>query len=167
MKLIRPHRAYFRSYLAAVDEYRVNSVTTYTFLDPATVFERAERFRTGEGLPAHYVKSDYLWLVDDGEFLGEIAVRHSLNASLLRYGGNIGYGMRYSHWNRGLGTKMLALALQYARNTLALERVLITCDDDNVGSARVIEKNGGILQDKIANLIGGRLVVTRRYWIKL
>ena len=167
MHLIRPDAAHFSSYLAAVSEYRAHHVEKYHFLDPANVFTLAERFRTGVGLPEHYVKTDYLWLVEGREFLGEIAVRHSLTGSLLRYGGNIGYGVRYSHWGRGIGTQMLALALDYTRENLPLERVLITCDDDNIGSARVIEKNGGVLQDRIGNVIGGKAIITRRYWIEL
>lgn len=62
---------------------------------------------------------------------------------------------------------MLAMALKYARDELGMERALITCDDDNVGSARVIEKNGGVLWDRLENNVGGRPVITRRYWIEI
>lgn len=62
---------------------------------------------------------------------------------------------------------MLSKAIAYAKDALGLSRVLITCDDDNYGSARVIEKNGGVLQDKITNKIDGVDVITRRYWIEL
>lgn len=67
----------------------------------------------------------------------------------------------------GAGTLMLKLALKYAENELGLEKVLITCDDDNLGSARVIEKNGGVLQDRIQNVIDGKDVIMRRYWIEI
>ena len=62
---------------------------------------------------------------------------------------------------------MLSRTLQYASGVLGLSRVLITCNDDNYGSARVIEKNGGILQDKVINTIQGAEILTRRYWIDL
>lgn len=169
MKLIDPSKEFYQSYLEASREYQLHQVTTYAFLDTMhpDVFTWIEHCRTGEGLPEGYVKSTYLWLVDDNEFLGEISIRHSLNDSLLRIGGNIGYGVRWSKWNQGLGSVMLSLALSYARDNLGLSRVLLTCNDDNLGSARVIEKNGGILQDKIKNTVDGKDRITRRYWISL
>jgi len=85
----------------------------------------------------------------------------------LRFGGNIGYGVRYSRWNEGIGKEMLRQALKYAKENLQLSKVLITCNDDNYGSQCVIEKNGGILQDKIENIIDGNKRITRRYWIIL
>jgi hypothetical protein len=42
-----------------------------------------------------------------------------------------------------------------------MERVLITCDDANVASARTIERNGGVLEDLRDTWLGR----TRRYWI--
>ena len=65
------------------------------------------------------------------------------------------------------GSYMLAQGLEYARRNLPLKRVLLTCNDDNMASARVIEKNGGILQDKIENVTNERKWITRRYWIEL
>ena len=61
---------------------------------------------------------------------------------------------------------MLALALKKAKQ-LKLEKVLITCDDTNPASARVIEKNGGVLENKVTNIIDDKPIVTRRYWIDL
>ena len=59
---------------------------------------------------------------------------------------------------------MLRLSLQIAHETLGIDRVLVTCDDDNVGSIRTIEKNGGVLE----NVISGPEIAkaTRRYWIE-
>jgi predicted acetyltransferase len=83
---------------------------------------------------------------------------------LERNGGHIDYGIRPKERNKGFGTLILKLTLEKARQ-IGLKRVLLTCDDDNLASARVIEKNGGILQDKILN--EGHKVPTRRYWIDL
>ena len=58
---------------------------------------------------------------------------------------------------------MLRLALPCAKE-LGITRCLITCDDDNPGSARVMEKNGFVLGDRVPNVIGGQAIVTRRYW---
>ena len=169
MKLVMPSQKYYQSYMDAAAEYRAHNVTSYHFLDKCGCgpFEYIDNSRTGSNLPAGYVKATYLWLVDANEFIGEVSIRHELTDALLRFGGNIGYGIRYSHWNRGLGTMMLSEALDYAQNELSLNRVLVTCNESNAGSARVIEKNGGILQDKITNVIDGVERLTRRYWIEL
>lgn len=104
------------------------------------------------------------WLLEDDEFIGEVSIRHELNEWLLREGGHIGYGIRPSRQGRGYGRLILALALEECRG-LGIERALITCDDEIIASARVIEANGGELDNVIADLAGrGRL---RRYWIAL
>ncbi len=169
MELILPSRKYYDSYAAAISEYKDQGIDTYAFMDIGKydVFEKFENYRIGKDLPDNYVAATYLWLVGRDEFIGEISIRHSLTDSLMRFGGNIGYGIRYSKWNNGFGTMMLAMALGYAKETLGLEKVLITCNDDNIGSARVIEKNGGSLQDKIVNVIDGVERLTRRYWITI
>jgi predicted acetyltransferase len=50
---------------------------------------------------------------------------------------------------------------------LPLKKVLLTCKDDNYGSIAVIEKNGGVLQDKIEDVVNGEKRLTRRYWIEI
>ena len=169
MELVYPSAEYLQSYREAIAEYRASGESHYAFRDPDSydIFEYFEKFRSGVGLKPGYVRATYLWLVDGGEFLGEISIRHSLTEQLLRYGGNIGYGVRRSRWRKGAGTRMLAMALDYARDELGMERALITCDDDNVGSARVIEKNGGVLWDRLENRVDGRPITTRRYWIDI
>jgi len=169
MELVKPSEKYYQSYIEAKEEYKQNNVDTYDFYEVPKdeLFKKMEDYRTGNNLPEGYVKATYFWLVDNDEFIGEISIRHSLTDSLLRFGGNIGYGIRYSHWNKGIGTIMLSRALVYAKDVLGLNKVLITCNDNNCGSARVIEKNGGILQDKIINTIDGVDRLSRRYWIEL
>lgn len=169
MKLIRPDEAYFDSYRTAIEEYCVNEVTTYAFLDMPVqeLLKYVDDIETGNNLPDGWVTSTYLWLVDGDEFLGEVNIRHDVNESLLLCGGHIGYGVRCSRWNQGIGSEMLRLALEYAREKLLLKEVLITCNDDNFGSARVIENNGGVLRDKIENIKNGKKVLTRRYWIEV
>ena len=104
------------------------------------------------------------WLVEGEEFIGEAGIRHELNDWLLREGGHVGYGIRPSRQRRGYGRLILALALEECRR-LRIERVLVTCDDENVASARIIEANGGVLENLVADPAGrGRL---RRYWISL
>ncbi|MGN1405499.1 MAG: GNAT family N-acetyltransferase, partial [Erysipelotrichaceae bacterium] len=110
------------------------------------------------------VGAHFYWLVDDERdyFIGEVSIRHRLNESLERYGGHIGYGIRCSEWNKGYGTLLLKYALEKAFE-LGLDSILITCDDDNIGSYRVMEKNGFKLRDKVENNINGKAILTRRY----
>lgn len=105
-------------------------------------------------------QTDY-WLIADDEFAGEINIRHSLTDSLERYGGHIGYRIRPSMRKKGYGVLQLKLVLPHCW-AMGLERVMITCDDDNIGSIKIIEANGGILLDKVDNR---RHALTRRYWI--
>ncbi|MFF5922783.1 GNAT family N-acetyltransferase [Streptomyces flavochromogenes] len=108
------------------------------------------------------VHATHWWIVEGDSYLGAIDLRHYLNALLLDVGGHIGYSIRPSARRRGLATWALGAVLPEAR-ALGLDRVLVTCDDDNVGSARSIERNGGVLEDVRTTDAG----VKRRYWITL
>lgn len=104
--------------------------------------------------PGH-VPCTYLWIVDGDTFLGSLAIRHELNDFLLNEGGHIGYSVRPSARRRGHASNALAGALPLAKQ-LGISRVLITCDEDNLGSRATIEKNGGVYEDSR----NGK----RRYW---
>jgi predicted acetyltransferase len=112
--------------------------------------------------PPGRVHATYWWIVEDGTYLGAITLRHGLNDFLLRAGGHVGYGIRPSARGRGLATWALRSVLPEAR-ALGLSKVLVTCDDSNLASARVIEKSGGVLEDVRDTELGR----TRRYWITL
>ncbi len=169
MRLVYPSEKYLNSYAEAVKEYAENNVTTYFFDDPQSVdvVKKYKDYRHGKNMKPGYVPQTTFWLVDGNEFVGEIGIRHTLNDSLKIRGGHIGYGIRCSRWGKGYGTKMLKLALKKAK-AMRLDKVLITCNIDNYASARVIEKNGGILQDiVVANNQLGVPTQTKRYWINL
>lgn len=167
IRLIEPNEKYLKSYIEAYDEYNDNHVITYAFDDVRSydIFEKYDNYKNERNLQTNRVGADYFWLVDDekGFFIGEISIRHNLTDSLLRYGGHIGYGIRYSECNKGYGTLMLKLALDKAKN-MGISKVLITCDDDNYTSAKIMEKNDMVLQDKVENLIDRQKIITRRYW---
>ena len=111
-------------------------------------------------LPADLVHCDYYWITDgdgaDEEVVGFLALRHTLTAWLLEEGGHIGYSVRPSHRGRGHASRALGLAVRRSAE-LGLDRVLLTCDEPNVASARTIERNGGVYEDTR----NGK----RRYWI--
>lgn len=95
-------------------------------------------------------------------FVGAVNIRHYLNDKLLFSGGHIGDGIRPSERGKGLGTKMIALALDECRK-LGIHDVLMCCDKGNIASARTIEKNGGVLENEVSE--DG--VPVLRYWIKV
>lgn len=167
-ELVMPSVEYFSSYVEAIKEYEQNNVITYSFSNPNKydIFDKFQRYRTGNNIPENCVQSDYFWLIENGEFIGEVSIRHKLNDELLRRGGHIGYGIRYSKWNKGYGNELLRQALLKAKS-INLTDVLITCNDDNIGSAKIIEKNGGLLENKLKNIVDGKQVLTRRYWIHI
>jgi predicted acetyltransferase len=109
------------------------------------------------------VPSTFLLAEDDGEVVGRTSVRHRLNAWLALEGGHIGYGVLAAHRRRGYATEMLRQSLAVAR-AHGVDRVLLTCDDDNVGSAAVIERCGG-LRDAELPLAPGP-PPKRRYWFR-
>ena len=117
----------------------------------------------GESLPANHVPSTFLFAFDGTRIVGRVSIRHSLNHHLERVGGHIGYVVVPEDRRQGYATAILRQSLQIARQKLGLTRVLVTCDDDNVGSIRTIEKNGGVLESIVAGPDGD--TPKRRYWI--
>ncbi|WP_207752648.1 GNAT family N-acetyltransferase [Pseudoflavonifractor capillosus] len=164
--LVEPCERYLQSYIEAHDEYEIHGVETYAFDNARAynIFKKYDNCREERNLPPNRVGSHFYWLVDEERnyFIGEISIRHRLTDSLRRYGGHIGYGVRFSEWKKGYGTFMLRLALEKAKQ-LGISSALITCDDDNYGSAKVMENNGFVLQDKVTNIVNGSIITTRRY----
>ncbi|UKA49489.1 GNAT family N-acetyltransferase [Arthrobacter sp. FW305-123] len=124
-------------------------------------------FQPPEGL----ANQSTIWVVRNDEYLGAVSLRHSLmNEYLSEVGGHIGYGIRPSARGQGLAKFALRGALDHARE-LGMERVLVTCEQPNVASARTIEACGGVLEqvrppESFAPDLGITEAI-RRYWIDL
>lgn len=95
-------------------------------------------------------------------FVGAVNIRHYLNESLLLNGGHIGDGVRPSERRKGIATAMIGLALKECRR-MGIEKVLMVCDKENIGSAKSIRNNGGVLENEV--VVDG--VTEQRYWIEL
>ena len=106
------------------------------------------------------VHSDYFWITDGEpeQVIGFLAIRHALNAFLLDQGGHIGFSIRPARRGEGHASRALALALERSAE-LGLDRVLVTCDDDNEASRRTIVRSGGVFED-----VRDR---KERYWIEV
>jgi predicted acetyltransferase len=133
--------------------------------DPAMDFAAYLRaladHQAGRNLPERFVPGTFLVAEVAGEIVGRVSIRHELNDFLLRMGGHIGYGVLPGHRRRGYATEILRQSLVVAAS-LGIGRVLVTCDDDNAGSAAVIEANGGRLENVVATEVGHP--PKRRYW---
>ena len=107
--------------------------------------------------------STFFCLDEDRDiFVGAVNIRHYLNDALLKNGGHIGDGIRPSERRKGYASKMISLALEECKK-LGIDPVLMVCDKENIGSAKSIRNNGGVLENEIEE--DG--VVEQRYWIRL
>ena len=163
IRFITPERRYLASYVEAFDEFQKVGVSTYGLTDARScdIFEKFDNYRNERNLKPDRVGSHYYWLVDDEKdyFIGEVSIRHRLNDALRLCGGHIGYCVRYGEWGKGYATEMLKLA-QIKAKELGILEALVTCNDTNSASARVMEKNGFAMEDKV--MVDNVLV--RRYW---
>ena len=116
-----------------------------------------ERIRQGVDVPEGRVLAADV----DGELVGRTSIRFELNDFLASRGGHIGYGVRPAFRRRGYATEILRASIEIARAE-GVGDILVTCDDDNVGSAATIERCGGVLEATVMDDLG---VGFRRYWI--
>ncbi|HEY7722411.1 MAG TPA: GNAT family N-acetyltransferase [Pedococcus sp.] len=107
--------------------------------------------------PAGHVPSTTMWWAEGDEYLGRIQLRQHLNEFLTEVGGHVGYDVPPEHRRQGHATAMLRALLPLAAKGFGLDRVLVTCDEDNVASRKVIEACGGVFEDQRG--------VKLRYWV--
>lgn len=132
--------------------------TTFDEQLAAWANDRTDRVREAGLVPATL----YFLMDEEDRILGAIHFRHELSEELRATGGHIGYGVRPSERRKGHADRMLSLLLENLART-GPDRVLITCDDGNIASARTIEKHGGVLE----NVVSHGETRTRRYWIEI
>src|SRR3989338_7062404 len=151
-ELVRPSLVYKDSFIAAIKEFQAEGRKLDLNLEEINenfyeYLAKIDRDEKGESKKDRVPQSEF-WLTEGNEFIGRTSVRHYLINNLLTVGGHIGYDIRPSQRKKGYGTRILKLALEKAK-ALRIDRVLLTCDDDNIGSAKIIESNGGILENKV------------------
>jgi predicted acetyltransferase len=150
LAMVRPSVRYRASFLDAVREvaepdqrsliYTTTSIEMVAsdfpaYIDELLVLETSP--------PRPLVRDTVWWGVAEDRFVGRISFRHELNEHLRTIGGHIGYVVRLSERRKGYASEMLrqALATELARR---VGEILITCDEDNLPSIRVIARNGGV-----------------------
>ena len=127
-------------------------------------FEELKKRSNEDTVPEGLVPSStYLGVREkDNYIVGMIDIRHYLNEYLTQVGGHIGYGVRKTERNKGYAKQMLKLALEKCKE-LKIKKVLITCDEDNIASEKVILSANAKLED-IRNIDGEN---KKRFWIDL
>jgi predicted acetyltransferase len=123
--------------------------------------DRLEANRLGVELAEGNVPSTFLVADVDGKIVGRTSIRHELNEFLASEGGHIGFGVVPEERRKGYATQILRQSLEVAR-ALGVERVLITCSDDNIGSAAVIVRCDGVFESAV---VGSKGKLVRRYRI--
>jgi predicted acetyltransferase len=169
MHLILPSLTHKDQWIAMTNAFSAEGTTGFwLYGNPEPDFgyfmAKDEMYRSEKISNSNKVPATTYWLIDNDQLIGHTNIRHRLNKSLELKNGNIGYHISPAHRKKGYGTKILELALIEAKR-IGLKKVLITCDENNIGSAKIIEKNGGILENIID--IPGEVVRTKRYWIEV
>ena len=169
IKLVRPTMEMEQEYYEYISEWeQVEEEIVPYALRPLgrefkTWLEDTYKFEKKETCPTDFVPAYTYCLVDNsGKILGALNLRLCLNDYLLNFGGHIGYGIIPSARNKGYATQMLALALPIVKS-FGISKVLITCDKSNIGSAKTIINNGGVLENEV--LEDGEII--QRYWIDI
>lgn len=168
-ELVLPSIEYKTSFLTALDEYHQEKLPYYLNLDKQFLSKHFETFLAalqaeaiGKHLKPGRVPHTVYWLVEQAEYLGRVDIRHQLTDKLRTVGGHIGYDIRPSKRRQGYGTVALQLGIEKAKS-LGIQSILVTCDVTNIGSNKIIQKNGGQLFDTVP-VAKGR-PDKNKYWI--
>lgn len=106
-----------------------------------------EKWLNHEYVP-HYGKVKervYLAINENKKIVGIADIRLESNDFIRNFAGQIGYSVAPEERGKGYATEILKLILSKAKE-LGFTKVLVTCNVSNTASAKVIEKNGGILE---------------------
>lgn len=172
IELVKATSEYKEQLIEMLEEWKKDIIVNHTDMSPWKIWANdfhdfdyyISNLDTEEGAPNGWVPDTTFFCLDKDRniFVGAVNIRHYLNDALLKTGGHIGDGIRPSERRKGYATAMIALALDECRK-LGLNKVLMSCDKENIGSAKSIMNNGGVLKNEIA--VDGH--IEQRYWIEL
>jgi predicted acetyltransferase len=118
--------------------------------------------KVGIGLKPGYVPSEtYFVCINKNLIVGRIDLRKDLNESLMIEGGHIGYEIRPSERQKGIGKSAVKAFL--GSGLVELPRVLITCFEHNIASEKIALSVGGTYEDTRTSPRTGER--TKRFWV--
>ena len=138
----------------------IHGAANMTDLSVAEWVQFTENTKYKESVIPGFVTAHTFFASDNNKIVGIINARHELNDYLLNFGGHIGYSVRKSERRKGYAKAMLSYTVDFLLS-LGLEKILITCDKNNIASKRTIESCGGILENEVIE----ESRITLRYWI--
>lgn len=148
LKLEMPSMTYWDSYFQSYDEIDhegcVKGMDWDGSSDPCIYIQDAQDMRDGNNLDG-LVPATNFWIMFGDEYVGRMSIRHELNEWLRNYGGHVGYEIKTSARKNGYATKAMKLAVDYCKDVLGLNELLVTCADNNIPSIKIIENIGGVL----------------------
>jgi predicted acetyltransferase len=172
LKLILPNRKYAASYLRALKEFAEEGTSVaegphririfHSIKDWPKYLKVVTEERKGSNVPKDRVPASMYWAVVKNKVVGRVHIRHTLNAGLRIIGGHIGYAVVPSERKKGYATEMLRTALKITKK-MGIKKALVTCDEKNIASRKVIEANGGILFKKLKDKEKGTIL---QFWVK-
>ena len=172
IELVKLTHEYKDQLFDMLEEWKNDIIENHTNISPWRIWandfhdfdDYVKSINATEELNNDWVPDTTLFCLDRDRniFVGAVSIRHYLNDKLLKTGGHIGDGLRPGERRKGYATAMIALALEECKK-LGITRVLMCCDKNNIGSAKSIIKNGGVLENEIEE--DGH--IEQRYWIQL
>lgn len=167
--LVKPDLVYFEQYKEMYYEwlgqehinpwfFKTRCDTLENFADFVQMLDNCEKGKADK----QYASQTAYFAVDENDrLIGGVSIRHYLTIDGYNFGGHIGYGVRPSERKKEYGTEMLKLALEEAKR-LKIYKVLLACLETNIGSNRVIQKCGGVFENKVKDSDNS---IINRYWI--
>ena len=172
IELVKLTHEYKDQLFDMLEEWKNDIIENHTNISPWRIWandfhdfdDYVKSINATEELNNDWVPDTTLFCLDRDRniFVGAVSIRHYLYDKLLKTGGHIGDGIRPGERRKGYATAMIALALEECKK-LGITRVLMCCDKNNIGSAKSIIKNGGVLENEIEE--DGH--IEQRYWIQL
>lgn len=165
LKLVKATKEYEKQITEMMDEWTATGETIVPYVIRRLDYHDFEAYcsnlESTDAYQGGVEHSTFFCLdADRNIIVGAVDIRHYLNESLLLDGGHIGDGVRPSERRKGIATRMIQLALEECK-ALGIDRVLMVCNKNNIGSAKSILNNGGVLENEI--VVKG--TVEQRYWI--